>query len=421
MTPARSQYVRIKKQYPGALLFFRMGDFYETFDDDARTVARELEIVLTSREMGKGQRIPLAGIPYHALEGYLARLIKKGYKVAICEQIGDPAVSKGLMEREVVRVVTPGTVVEPSLLEEKANNYLAAVVGEGEEAGLAYVDITTSEFATGQIPTDRLPLELARLNPSELLVPEGWDSPANDFASVTRLGDNAFELDSAQELLMGHFAVTTLEPFGCADLPLAIRAAGAILEYLRKTQKSSLGQLTSLHTYSINSYMTLDPQTRRNLELFQGGRWGTASLSLLSVLDATKTPMGGRLLRRWLGRPLLELEALNLRQEAVAWFHRSMLRRERVTSALKAIADLERLANRVRGGSVTPREMLSLRHSLEAMPRVKAVLEEDEDALAVRCLCEGIKNCDESASLIAKAIQDEPDFPAGENEVIKKG
>ena len=421
MTPVRRQYLRIKKQFPDALLFFRMGDFYETFDDDARIAARELEIALTSREMGKGQRIPLAGIPYHTLESYLARLIKKGYKVAICEQVSDPAASKGLVEREVVRVVTPGTVIEPSLLEQKANNYLAAVVVVGEEVGLSYVDITTSEFATTQFPIAQLSLELARLNPSELLAPESWDSPVDGSASITRLEDYAFEPDSAQEILMGHFGVATLEPFGCAGLSLATGAAGAVMEYLTRTQKSALDQITSLYTYSISNYMILDPQTRRTLDLFQGGRWGTASLSLLSVLDATKTPMGGRLLHKWLGQPLMDLESLMQRQEAVDWFYLSMLRRERVTSALSAIADLERLVNRIRGGSATPREVVSLRHSLEVVPKIKALLEEDEDAVAVKWLSDGIRDCNELVSLIEKAIQEAPATPPGEGGVIREG
>ena len=310
-TPARRQYLRIKKEHQDEVLLFRMGDFYETFDDDARTVARELEIALTSREMGRGQRIPLAGIPYHALEGYLARLIKKGYKVAICEQTSDPATSRGLVDREVVRVVTPGTVIEDAVLDQKANNYLVSVVVDEDEAGLAYVDITTAEFATSQLPAPQLSVELARLRPSEVLTADGQEGlPLERDTTATVLEPASFDLEWSRESLQDHFGVASLEPYGCDGLPLAIRAAGAVIDYLGKNQKAALGQLSSLYTYSTKSFMALDPQTRRNLELFEGGRWGDVSTSLLSVLDRTRTSMGGRLLRRWLGQPLLDVDAL---------------------------------------------------------------------------------------------------------------
>ena len=219
-TPARRQYLRIKKEHRDEVLLFRMGDFYETFDDDARLISRELEIALTSREMGRGQRVPLAGIPYHALESYLARLIKKGYKVAICEQTSDPATSRGLVDREVVRVVTPGTAIEESVLDQKANNYLASAVVEGESAGLAYVDITTSEFATSQFPVAELPVELARLAPAEVLASQGQDSlPVDKDTTVTAIEPDAFDLEWSTEVLLKHFGVASLEAYGCERLP----------------------------------------------------------------------------------------------------------------------------------------------------------------------------------------------------------
>ena len=399
-----------------------MGDFYETFDDDARIVAKELEIALTSREMGSGQRVPLAGIPYHSLDTYLTRLIKKGYKVAICEQVSDPATSKGLVDREVVRVVTPGTVVEDSLLDQKANNFLASVIVEGDEAGLAYVDITTSEFAVAQFPLAHLPVELSRLTPSELLAPEPYEAvPPEDGTTLSVLEPEAFHPYSARESLLEHFAVVTLEGYGCEGLPLATRAAGAILDYLGKNQKSALGQITSLYTYSTSSNMVLDPQTRRNLELFQAGRWGTAGGSLYSVLDRTRTPMGGRLLRRWLGQPLLDVPKLLQRQESVAWFHRSALRRGRVVAHLEPVSDIERLMVRVRGHHATPRDLLALAISLEAAPRVKELLREDEDAPQVAWLAEGILETEEVVQLIRGAINDEPASSVGEGRVIRQG
>ena len=421
-TPARRQYLRIKRQHEDEILLFRMGDFYETFDADARTLAREMEIALTSREMGKGQRVPLAGIPYHALETYLARLIKKGYKVAICEQTSDPATSRGLVDREVVRVVTPGTVIEDGILDKNVNNYLAAVVLEGEEAGLAHVDITTSEFATTQLPASQLSVELSRLAPSEVLAPEGPDDLRVDRGTtVTTLEPETFGLEWATEVLLSHFGVASLEPYGCDRLPLAVRAAGAIAEYLRSHQKAALAQLTSLYTYSTASYMVLDPQTRRNLELFEGGRWDDPTTSLLSVLDRTKTSMGGRLLRRWLGQPLLDLGQLGGRQEAVAWFHHSALRRGRIASLLESVSDVERLVNRVRGQTSGPRDLVALGKSLKVAPEVKAILREDDDVPQVEWLAKDIGDNGEIVGLIEKAINDDPPPTFADGGVIREG
>ena len=421
-TPARRQYLRIKKEHQDEVLLFRMGDFYETFDDDARVISRELEIALTSREMGRGQRIPLAGIPYHALEPYLAKLIKKGYRVAICEQVSDPATSRGLVDREVVRVVTPGTVIEDSLLEQKSNNFLASLVVEGEEAGLAYVDITTSEFATSQFPASHLSMELSRVAPSELLVPEGFDGPqVGEGTSVTEMAPDSFHRDWARETLCDQFGVMTLEASGCEGLPLAVGAAGAIVDYLGKNQKTSLGQIGALHTYSTSAHMVLDAQTLRNLELFRGGRWGATELSLLSVLDRTKTSMGGRLLRRWLGQPLLDVEELVRRQEAVAWAHRSALRLARVTDLLGSISDIERLINRVRGFSATPRDLMGLAHSLGTAPQIRSVLGEDDDAHQVAWIAEEIRDNQEVVQLIGSAIEDDPPVSVGEGKVIRRG
>ena len=422
-TPARRQYLRIKKEHQGEILLFRMGDFFETFDDDARIVSREVEIALTSREMGRGQRIPLAGIPYHALDNYLARLVKKGYKVAICEQTSDPATSRGLVDREVVRVVTPGTVFEDSLLQQKANNYLASVVVEGDEAGLAYVDISTGEFATTQLGLTQVAVEIARLAPSELLVQEEGEGalPTEIEATVTPVGPDLFDLDWSREELLDQFGVSSLEAYGCDGLPLAVRAAGAIVGYLSKNQKAALTQITSLRTYSTDSFMVLDPQTRRNLELFQGGRWGESNASLLSVLDRTKTAMGGRLLRAWLGQPLLDLADLTRRQEAVVWFHRSVLRRELIASALESVSDVERLIGRVRIFAAAPRDLVGLAASLEAMPRLKEVLLGDDDSEQVRWLADDLSDTGDVVHLIRSAIRDDPPATASDGNVIREG
>lgn len=421
-TPARRQYLRIKKEHEDAIMLFRMGDFYETFDDDARTIARELDIALTSRGMGKGGKVPLAGIPYHALESYLARLIKKGYKVAICEQVSDPAESKGIVDREVVRIVTPGTVVEESLLENKSNNYLAAACSDGESAGIAYVDITTSEFAASQFPAEDLEVELARLSPAELLISEDQGQPRGESAvTITPVDPEMFHPDWTRETLLDHFGVASLEGYGCESLSLATRAAGAVVEYVRRTQKTALGQITTLRTYSTSSFMVLDPQTRRNLELFEGGRWGDARASLFTVLDRTETSMGGRLLRRWLGQPLLDLEQLRRRQDGVSWFHRSAMRRERVLALLSAVSDVERLMNRVRGFNALARDLVALASSLESAPAIKEILEEDEDAPQVADLARSIQDNTATVELIRNAIEEEPPATVGDGKTIKEG
>ncbi|MCD6567435.1 MAG: DNA mismatch repair protein MutS [Dehalococcoidia bacterium] len=415
LTPVRKQYLRVKQRYPGAIVFFRLGDFYETFDEDARITSRELDIVLTSREMGKGNKVPLAGIPYHALDNYLARLITRGYKVAICEQLSPPG--KGLVERDVIRVVTPGTVVEPNLLESKSNNYLVSLVTDEKEAGIAYLDITTSEFATTQLPINRFFPELERLQPSEVLLPQDAELPETMSASISKLDDYWFNQEIATDTLLQHFGTTTLEGYGCAHLPLAISAAGALIHYIGETQKEALPQLTRLTTYSTESFMALDGQTCRNLELFRGGRWGESPHALLSIMDLTRTPMGGRLLKNWLGHPLLDVEKLKERQEAIDWFYRDALARQKTSSILRDIADLERIINRVRSGKVIPRELLTLRDSLEKVPELKEIL---ESGICLEWVREEMKSCSDVINLIARAIADEPgDFEHGG--VIREG
>ena len=324
----RDQYLRVKAEHPGAILFFRLGDFYEMFDEDAELVARELELTLTKRDWGRGERTPMAGVPYHAADRYIARLIGKGYRVAVCEQVSDPALSKGLVEREVLRVVTPGTVVDPAMLAAKRNNFLAAAVLGRDAVGIAWADITTGEFACAQFaaanPEAALLQELARVQPAEALIEapraerlshrqisqQGDDVMMTSRRSLaerlTRLTANlatvitpyearAFREEVARERLREQFGVATLEAYGCEHLPLAVRAAGAVVAYLRETQRDLVAQITALETYSVAGYMTLDAHTRRNLELFESGRGGGVKGSLLWVLDSTRTPMGGRL------------------------------------------------------------------------------------------------------------------------------
>jgi len=368
VTPVRNQYLQIKAQHPDAVVFFRLGDFYETFDEDAEIAARELDLVLTSRPVSKGVRVPMAGVPHHAVEGYIARLIERGYRVAIAEQVGE-VTGRGLVHREVRRVVTPGTVVEPALLDEKRANYLAAVVIKEGRAGLAYTDITTGEFATTQLDADEVEQELARLQPRECLVPgeqgAGSEYPVagiqHSDIHVTPLPAYRFELGAARQALLDHFGVATLDGFGCEGKPLAIRAAGAIVHYLRETQKGALAQVVGLSTYATTRFMTLDVATRRNLELTETIRERKTRGSLLGVLDLTLTPMGGRLLRSRLAQPLLDRAALETRLDEVQAFTEDTILRGRVCQALKGMPDLERLTNRTLTGIAGPRDLVGIR------------------------------------------------------------
>lgn len=416
MTAIRQQYLNIKRQYPDAIVFFRLGDFYETFDQDAKTTSQELDITLTSRSMGKGNRIPLAGIPYHAIDNYLIKLINKGYKVAICEQVSQSGGGRKLIEREVIRVVTPGTIIEPNMLEVKANNYLVSVVAGEDGVGLAYVDITTSEFAVTQMTEEQALSELARIQPSEIL---GYQEFPWLSDRITLVDEQWFDLDTCRLLLLDHFQAESLEGYGCANLPMAIQAAGVILHYLKETQRDVLRQITRLSTYSTESFMILDPQTRRNLELFKTNRTGAVGGSLLSVIDLTKIPMGGRLLRKWLGQPLLEIDEIKQRQDGIAWFYEDSVRRTRVIDLLSNVGDLERIINRIRLGVAMPRELLSLKRGLSIIPELKEIMIKDNYD-ATRLISE-LKSCSDVTTLLSEAISEDPFGLVGDGGIIKKG
>lgn len=420
MTPIRRQYLQVKKRYPQAIVLFRLGDFYETFDDDAKLVAKELEIVLTSREMGKDQRIPLAGIPYHSLESYLARLVGRGYKVAICEQMAEAGQVKGLIPREVVRVITPGTVVETGLLSPKENNYLAATIEEKGVCGLTYVDVTTGEFSTTQFTLEALLPEIERLHPAELLVPSGTTLSSGAGAHITTLEQWSFDLDQATETLLKQFGVTSLEGYGCSRLPLAVRAAGAILHYLGETQKAALRQITSLSTYSVDSFMTLDPFTRSNLDLLSHSRSGRSAGSLLSILDRTRTPMGGRLLRKWINQPLLDRDALISRQDSVGFYHQRPSVRSEMLVLLGLIPDLERLSGRISTGVAGPREVVSLGRGLETAGQVRE-LQADKDNTGQFTALPSVDPCPDLTKLVREALVDLPPINLGEGGVIREG
>ena len=374
VTPVRQQYLDIKKDYPDSIVFFRLGDFYETFDEDAEITARELDIVLTSRPIGNGVRTPLAGIPYHAVENYLARLIEKGYHVAICEQVGDQP-AKGIFPRKVVRVVTPGTVTEAGLLPGDANNYLTSVVLNGETASVSYTDVTTGEFAVTELPLEALRAELTRLHPAEIIYPDNQILPDGITGHLTALPAWKFEPGKCNETLLAQFKSSTLVGFGLKDHSLAVRAAGGVVQYLKETQPDALNLLTSLRVYSLNEFMTLDASTRRNLELDETLR-GERKGSLLGTLDYSITPMGKRLMHQWVSQPLLHVEKINKRQDGVQYFFDHGMVRAELREALKPLNDLERLINRVIAGNAQPRDSVAMRSTLGQLPKIKSVISE---------------------------------------------
>ncbi|MFB3905977.1 MAG: DNA mismatch repair protein MutS [Acidobacteriota bacterium] len=386
LTPMMRQYHQIKKEHPDVLLFFRLGDFYEMFFEDAVVGSRELGITLTSRNTDRaGKPIPMCGVPHHAVNGYLGRLIKKGFRVAICEQVEDPRQAKGIVRREVTRIVTPGTAIEDSVLDSRENNYIAAVLELEGVIGAAFLDVSTGEFwaceQAGEGGRDQVSQALMFFRPREVVVPEGdraklgrWleADPSLTFL-LTPEADWVFNADYAQRLLLEHFKVATLEGFGINGQPAATGAAGALLNYVRQTQKSDLGHILSLRLFDNSAYLKLDDATIRNLELVRthdGNRAG----SLLSVLDSSKTGMGARLLRSWLLRPILDLEEIGRRLDAVEELQLSAARLDRVGKVLAEIHDVERLLSRVTLQTANGRDLLALKDSLKALPELEAQL-----------------------------------------------
>src|SRR6476661_6487178 len=386
-TPLMRQYTAIKKQHPTALLFFRLGDFYELFFEDAVVASKELQITLTSRNKEKGISVPMCGVPYHAAEGYIGKLIRKGFKVAICEQMEDPRVAKKLVRREVTRVVTPGTAADSSLASED-NNFLAAVSGDAERAGFAALDLSTGEFRAtefqGPDARTRIFEELQQLRPRELLFASSLPlfesaQSKNDSGkgwAETPLEDWVFAPDYAAPLLENHFGVLSLEGFGLAGKPAAACAAGAILYYVRSTQRGTLDHVDRIGFYERQNCLVLDAVTVRNLELVEPLFAGTdAGITLFRSIDATVTSMGKRLLRSWLLRPSIEITEINARLDAVESQVKETIAREELRRALDGILDLERLLSRVTLETANPRDVLALAASLGKLPAVRKALE----------------------------------------------
>jgi DNA mismatch repair protein MutS len=421
-TPIRRQYLEIKNKHRDAILLFRLGDFYEAFDEDARLLARELDIILTSKPMGKGMRVPLAGVPFHSLERHLATLISRGHRVAICEQLSSTPVKgkdgKRLIQRAVTRIVTAGTIIEPELLNSKTNNYLVAFTSDGQHAGIAYADITTGDFAATEIDNKDALAEISRLAPAEILIAETHEELSNrDLPKfVTRLKSEVFDPAKARETLLKHFSTTTLKPFGLEDSPMAISAAGAIIWYLKDSQFGTADNLTRLTSYDFREFMLLDGNTLRSLEIFQS----ESGASLLSIIDRTKTPMGGRLLRRWLRQPLLDVTEIFRRQEHLAWFKENVSERGALCEILSNIKDLERLSSRAKANYISAYELRAFGKSLELIPKLRQILQ--KDTIRFGQLLAHLPLCEKTAKLIENSISKElPKRPTDQTGIIKKG
>jgi len=427
LTPMLSQYRAIKREHEDVILLFRLGDFYEMFDEDAKVASRVLELVLTSREAGQGRRMPMCGIPYHAVDRYVARLLAAGHKAAICEQVEDPKQAKGLVRREVIRILTPGTVVEDHLLEERASNYLVSVVSRDGRWGLAAAECSTGELTVTEVASaEELREELARLAPAELLVSEEGRSAGLEALVTDRGGAisawsvDAFGSYSPAEFLRRHFGVASLAGYGCQELPAAVEAAAAIIAYLQRAHKSGLEQIRGLRTYSRGQFMLVDAASRRNLELLASLRDGGRQNSLLWVLDQTLTPMGARLLRGWITAPLLEVARIEERLDAVHALYEEATLRARLRDEMKEIRDLERLVSRAAAGAATGRDLAGLRDSLGRLPAFSAALGESGKP-ALTALVQDFDPLVDLCELLGRALEDSPPPTLRESGIIRDG
>lgn len=428
LTPMMDQYRAIKAEYPDCLLFYRLGDFYEMFFEDAVTAAKELELTLTTRNSGLEQKAPMCGVPYHAVESYIQRLVNKGYKVAVCDQLEDPKLAKGLVKRDITRIVTPGTSMNAQLSEN--NNYIACVNRIADAIGLAVADITTGEFLVTEIAEEeKLMDELAKFQPSEILVnQELADMQSLSFDSlrdrikvyVNPYPSFHFQYDRTKDKVLHQFGVLNLEGLGMESMDIGVTAAGALLEYLEETQKRELTHINHVKTYSVADYMVLDAATRRNLELTETLRDKSYHGSLLWVLDQTQTAMGGRLLRKWLEQPLIRKDAIDQRLDCVENFVRDPMLSQELKELLSGIYDMERLMGRVSYGSVNARDLVALKNSLLLLPGIINLLS-NTTADRLLQIQKELDPLDDIAGLLDKAISDEPPISLREGGLIKTG
>ena len=429
LSPMMAQYMETKKQYSDCILFYRLGDFYEMFFDDALTASKELEITLTGKECGLEERAPMCGVPYHAVDSYLSRLVQKGYKVAIAEQMEDPKLAKGLVKREVIRVVTPGTITSAQALDETKNNYLMGIVYLADRMGVSVADITTGDFLVTEISTDRALFdEINKFSPAEVICNDVFsmsgisleDLKDRYHFTVSILDSRFFQDESCRKVLREHFKVGSLEGLGLGDYDCGVIAAGAVLQYLYETQKSTLDHLTTIAPYATGNYMILDSSTRRNLELLETMREKQKRGSLLWVLDKTRTAMGARLLRTWIEQPLISKEAILKRQNAIEELNLNYISREELGEYLNPVYDLERLIGRISYKTANPRDLLAFRNSIAMVPHIKRLLGEfTSDAL--KELAEDLDPLEDLNDLITRAIVEEPPITVREGGMIKDG
>ncbi len=429
LTPMMQQYMETKKQVPDCILFYRLGDFYEMFFEDAVTASKELELTLTGRACGQDERAPMCGVPYHAVEGYLTKLVSKGYKVAICEQLEDPKLAKGLVKRDIVRIVTPGTNLNVQSLDASKNNFILCITYMPTGIGVAAADVTTGDFYVTEVEDiKKLMDELMKYEPSEIICNDAFLMSGADVEdlrgrlhiSVNALEAHVFDDDGCKKTLLKHFKVNTLIGLGVEDFPNGMIAAGAMLQYLQETQKSELEHFTHLYPYLTSKYMLLDSSTRRNLELTETLREKQKRGSLLWVLDKTKTAMGGRLLRSYIEQPLIEKSDMESRLDAIEELNGDSFSRDEIREYLNPIYDLERLLAKVTYKTANPRDLIAFRNSLEMLPHIKTVLENFHRE-ALTSIREEMDSLEDVYQLILQSIEEEPPITIREGGIIKDG
>ncbi len=426
-TPLMSQYFKIKSDYPDTVILFRVGDFFETFDEDAKTASKALGITLTKRSNGKASSVPLAGFPHHAIDTYLPKLIRAGFRVAICEQVENPKFAKGLVKREVIELVTPGVVLSDKMLEHNKNNFLMAIYFGEKNVGISFADISTAEFYSYEVEYEKLADQFSLINPSEILISKGQKDEFEKFSKIkydgiriTRIEDWFFDFDFANDLLKQHFNVKTLKGFGIEIQNAGLIASGIVLNYLKETQKANIPHIRKISSYNPSNFMSLDNSTKRNLEILSSMQNSQNEGSLINVLDKTKTAMGGRLLKKWITSPLTNLQTLLIRQNSISnLFEKSTLRRN-LQEELKEIADLERLISRISTLRATPRELLSLKLSLRKIPLLKQLLDQVKDENLKQINLE-LDELQETTELIEKSISDFPALSIADGDVIRSG
>ena len=429
LTPMMQKYIETKKEYPDCILFYRLGDFYEMFFEDAQTASKELEITLTGKSCGLDERAPMCGIPYHAVDGYLNKLVSRGYKVAICEQVEDPKLAKGLVKREVTRIVTPGTNLDIQALDDSKNNYILCVSYFPEKIGISVADVTTGDYYLTEVDDLRkLQDEINKYEPSEIICNEAFlvsglniDDMKNRLGvMVYPLDTHYFDEDTCRKCLLKHFHVNTLTGLGIEDFPVGLIAAGTLMQYLYETQMTSLEHFTHLYPYLTSKYMLLDSATRRNLELLETLREKQKKGSLLGVLDKTKTAMGGRLLRKYIEQPLIDKESIEKRLDTVEELCNNSMIRDELREYLNPIYDLERLLGKVSYRSANPRDLIAFRSSLEMLPSIKMVLK-DTNAELLKEICTEMDDLSDLFHLIDDAIVEDPPIAVKEGGIIKEG